>query len=100
MFDRRGGFPNYLKLGVQWLRIPRINPLDLVDQNKSVIGFNLSYLFGKRELLREGIEQMVRWLDEGRLLPPHVTSYPAARVADAQRALESGQTTGKLVLTW
>jgi NADPH:quinone reductase-like Zn-dependent oxidoreductase len=43
---------------------------------------------------------MVRWLDEGRLLPPQVTSYPAARVADAQRALESGQTTGKLVLTW
>jgi len=100
MFDKRGGFPNYLKLVAQWLRIPRFNPLDLVDQNKSVIGFNLSFLFGKRELLRAGIEQLVRWLDEGRLQPPQVTTYPAAQVADAQRALESGQTTGKLVLTW
>ena len=35
---------------------------------------------------------------QGRIEPPQVTPYALERVADAHRALESGRTTGKLVL--
>src|SRR5262249_20751339 len=50
---RRGGSgtPNWPKLAVDWLRTPRFNPLDLANQNKSILAFNLSYLFGEREVL-------------------------------------------------
>ncbi|MBL8272669.1 MAG: zinc-binding dehydrogenase, partial [Xanthomonadales bacterium] len=34
----------------------------------------------------------------GELAPPPVRCYPLAQVADAHRDLESGATTGKLVL--
>jgi NADPH:quinone reductase-like Zn-dependent oxidoreductase len=44
----------------------------------------------------------MHWLLErfarGELQPPQVTEFPLARAADAQRAIESGSTTGKLVL--
>ena len=34
----------------------------------------------------------------GDLKPPPVTTFPLDRAADAHRAIESGQTVGKLVL--
>jgi NADPH:quinone reductase-like Zn-dependent oxidoreductase len=38
------------------------------------------------------------WIAAGKLEAPKVTTYPFEKVADAQRAIESGETTGKLVL--
>ena len=35
---------------------------------------------------------------DGRLTPPPITTFPLDRAADAQRAIESGRTVGKLVL--
>ncbi len=98
MFGRRGGFPNYLKLGLQFLRIPRFSPLDMVNTNRSVVAFNLSFLFERKDLLRAGIEDLSRMIAEGKVVPPQVTPYSFDRVADAHRALESGRTTGKLAL--
>jgi NADPH:quinone reductase-like Zn-dependent oxidoreductase len=42
---------------------------------------------------------LLQWLQQGKLAAPAVTTYPFEAVADAHRALESGQTVGKLVLT-
>jgi NADPH:quinone reductase-like Zn-dependent oxidoreductase len=44
------------------------------------------------------MQQILHWLESGELQVPAVTSYPLEAVADAHRALESGQTIGKLVL--
>lgn len=98
MLPRRGGHPNWLKLAVDWLRTPRFNPLAMTGDNKSVLAFNLSYLFEKRELLAAPMEQLLTWVEEGRLTTPPVTRYEMARVAEAHRALESGTTVGKLIL--
>ncbi|HAJ91717.1 MAG TPA: zinc-binding dehydrogenase, partial [Gammaproteobacteria bacterium] len=46
----------------------------------------------------QGMQQILQWLEAGKLQAPAVTTYPFEAVADAHRALESGQTTGKLVL--
>jgi NADPH:quinone reductase-like Zn-dependent oxidoreductase len=70
----------------------------MVETNRSVLAFNLSYLFHRRELLDEAMRQLLQWVDEGRIVAPPVTTYPLERVADAHRDLESGQTVGKLVL--
>lgn len=98
MMPRRGGRPNYLKLAWDWLRTPRYNPLQLTGDNKSVMAFNLSYLFEKAALLQEAMAALAQLVDTGALAPPEVRVFPLADVADAHRALESGQTVGKLVL--
>ena len=98
MLPRGKGRPSYTKLAYDWLRTPRFSPLDMCDANKSVIAFNVSYLFPKTELLREGMEAVFGWLAEGKIVAPPVTSFPFAKVADAHKAIESGTTVGKLVL--
>jgi NADPH:quinone reductase-like Zn-dependent oxidoreductase len=44
------------------------------------------------------MEQLLGWLEEGRIRPPAIRSYAFEQVARAHRDLESGQTVGKLVL--
>ncbi|HVK62935.1 MAG TPA: medium chain dehydrogenase/reductase family protein [Polyangium sp.] len=100
MMPRKGGRPNWLKLARDWLRTPRYNPLDLTNDNKSVLAFNLSYLFHKKDLLEAYMTKLVGWIDEGRIQAPPVTSFPVEHVADAHRAIEGGGTVGKLVLTF
>jgi len=98
MMPRTGGRPNWLKLIWSWLRTPRFNPLDMTSENRSVLAFNLSYLFESEYILTEAMTQLLGYVDEGKLPPPGVTTFPFSDVSGAHRALESGQTTGKLVL--
>jgi len=97
-FSKRGGSRNYLKLLLQYLRLPRWNPLEMTNDNKSIVSFNLSYLFHRSDLLGEAMEQLVTWVEEGKIKPVPVQPFPFEEVADAHRALESGTTVGKLVL--
>jgi NADPH:quinone reductase-like Zn-dependent oxidoreductase len=98
MLSTRNGKPKRLRLALDWLRTPRFSPFDLTTTNRSILGFNLSYLFDSSDMLQEGMSQILEWLDDGKLRLPAVHSYPLEAVAEAHRALESGQTTGKLVL--
>ena len=99
MLPRRGGVPHKLRLAWDYLRTPRFSPFDLTTHNRSVLGFNLSFLFDQTSTLQQGLQQLLDWLEEEKLQTPGVTSYPFESVAQAHRDLESGQTTGKLVLT-
>ena len=99
MLPRHGGLPGKFRLAWNYWRTPRFSPFSLTTRNRSVLGFNLSFLFDKQELMATGLRQLLQWLEEGKLKPPRVTVYPFARVADAHRDLESGQTVGKLVLS-
>ena len=98
MLVTRNGLPGKLRLAWNYLRTPRFSPFDLTTRNRSVLGFNLSYLFDKGELITTGMQQILQWLEEGKIVLPTVTRYAFESVADAHRDLESGQTVGKLVL--
>jgi NADPH:quinone reductase-like Zn-dependent oxidoreductase len=98
MLPKSGGRPSWPKLAFDYVRTPRFNPLDLTNDNKSVLAFNLSYLFERKELLAEAIGQMLGWLEAGKLVPLPVVSYPMGDVARAHADIESGTTVGKLVL--
>jgi NADPH:quinone reductase-like Zn-dependent oxidoreductase len=100
MFSRTGGKPSWLKLGWDFLRTPRFSPFDLCGQNRSVMAFNLSYLFEERELLGEGMRTALGHIERGEAKLSKVTRYPVEKVGEAHRDLESGQTFGKLVLTF
>ncbi len=99
MMKLGAGKPSWPKLAVAWLRTPRFNPLDLTNDNKSVMAFNLSYLFEEREILAEAIDRLMGLVKRGAIAPPPTRAFPFASVAEAHRAIETGRTTGKLVLT-
>ena len=98
MLPRTGQRMNRIKLAWDYLRTPRFNPFRLTTENRGVLGFNLSFLFDQPAVLLEGMSQLLKWIDSGRISPPQLRTYPLNQVADAHRALESGQSTGKLVL--
>jgi NADPH:quinone reductase-like Zn-dependent oxidoreductase len=98
MLSKRGGFPNYFKLAYEYFRIPRFNPINMTGDNKSLIAFNLSYLFHREDLIKESMRDLMKWVAEGKIKAPPVQIYPFEKVADAHRALETGKTVGKLIL--
>ncbi|MBW2256264.1 MAG: zinc-binding dehydrogenase [Deltaproteobacteria bacterium] len=98
MLTRGRDRPSWPKLAWGWLRTPRFNPLEMTSANKSVLAFNLSYLFEEHAVLAEAMEFLVpKWAD-GTLKTLPVTAFAFDEVAKAHQAIESGETVGKLVL--
>jgi NADPH:quinone reductase-like Zn-dependent oxidoreductase len=98
MLSKRGGVFSYPKLAFQYFRVPRWSPLKMTNDNKSLIAFNLSYLFNRTDMLEEAMQALITWVEAGKINAPLVQSFLYDKVADAHRALESGKTVGKLIL--
>jgi len=97
MFSRSGR-KNWLKLIWDYARTPRFSPFDLTGSNRTVSGFNLIYLFDNVELFRSIMARLLLW-DSKALFPAMpVTAFPFSDVVEAHKAIESGNTVGKLVL--
>lgn len=90
--------PNYTRLLWGYLRTPRFNPFDMNQHNKSVMAFNLSYLFGRSPMLAEAMTELLDWVKESQIRPLPLEELPLKEVARAHAKLESGQSVGKLVL--
>jgi alcohol dehydrogenase len=88
--------PNYLSLAWRWLRRPRLDPLAMISDNRSLMAFNLIWLWEQAERLPSAYEELGRIQSR----PPHVgEAFPFARAPDALRRLQGGRTIGKVVLT-
>ncbi|GBD88948.1 quinone oxidoreductase 1 [bacterium BMS3Abin03] len=88
--------PNYLKLLYQYLTRPKIDPLSLSDTNRSVMGFNLIYLWDKPEEM----ERMLTNILGLNLKTPYVGStFPFEKLTDGLKLFQSGKTIGKVVVT-
>jgi len=98
LLPKQGGRIKYLKAALGMLRMPRFNPLSMTSENKGVVAFNLSFLFSRADLLHAAVNDLTAWLEAGDIRVPKVRSFALKDVAQAHRALESGETTGKLVL--
>jgi NADPH:quinone reductase-like Zn-dependent oxidoreductase len=98
MLPRRRGRPRWGKLAKDFVRTPRFDPLEMTNSNRSVLAFNLSYMFHEGELLGEAMGELLQWAEQGWLQPPSVRTFGLDEVGAAHEALESGQTVGKLVL--
>jgi NADPH:quinone reductase-like Zn-dependent oxidoreductase len=88
--------PDYLKLIPKYLFRPRVDPLSLSNLNKSIMGFNLIYLWdGPNEL-----KVMIKNILEMNLKKPHVGKvYSFRNLMEALRYFQSGRSTGKVVVT-
>ena len=89
---------NVWKALVEWLKLPRFNPLEMTDKNCGVFAFNLSYLFDENALFHEAMNELLGALERGELRCPPVTEVPFAEVRRAHLMLHGGDTVGKLAL--
>ncbi len=86
---------NWLRLGWRYLRRPRLDPLAMIGENRSVMGFNLIRLWDR-------IEEMGELCGEIRALgltAPHIGErFGFDRLPEALRRFQSGRTVGKVVV--
>lgn len=99
MFSKGRGTPNWIKMAWDYIRTPRFDPLKMTQENRSVLAFNLSYLFDRLDLFQASMHTILRWVEEEKIVIPPVKVYPLEKAAEAHRDLETGQTVGKLILT-
>lgn len=93
-----GRRPNYLKLAWQVLRNPRISVFDLIGETRSVAGFNVLRLWDRLDVLGPYFDECVAHARAGELRTRMGEVAPYTEVGRLHAALQSGQTTGKLVL--
>ena len=98
MLAKGGRLAKTARLVSGYFRIPRWNPLKMTRDNKSIVTFNLSYLFHRMDLLKEAMQDLINWVEQGKIKAPPLQIIPFEQVAEAHRLLESGNTVGKLVL--
>ncbi|RCU49995.1 zinc-binding dehydrogenase [Corallincola holothuriorum] len=88
--------PNYLKAAWRYLKRPKYDIMPMISDNKSVMAFNLIWLWGQTALLKEQLAAM----QQVNIAPPHVGhTFEFENALDAIEYLRSGRNLGKVVLT-
>ena len=94
-FTSHGSKPDYPKLIWKYLKRPKIDPLRLPTQNKSLMGFNLIYLYEQTDLMHD----MLNALQALQLEPQHIGHvYPFEQIHKAINLFQGGETVGKVVV--
>jgi NADPH:quinone reductase-like Zn-dependent oxidoreductase len=87
--------PNYLVLAFKYLFRPRVDPLSMIKANKSVMAFNLIWLYERKSLMKK----LLKEIDELHLPSPIVGHrYSFDQGVEALDFFRSGKSTGKIVL--
>ena len=87
--------PNWLAMAIKYLRRPRYDALAMISANKSVLAFNLIWLWQQHELFATLLAEV----NALTLPPPHVGHvFAFAEAPQALECLRSGQSIGKVVL--
>lgn len=87
--------PNWLRLGFLYLTRPKIDPQKMIETNKAILGFNLIWLYHKKRLMREVVQE----LKELNLPAPLVGhEFNFQDLPKAIKLFQSGKTTGKVVV--
>lgn len=82
----------------QVIRIPKLNPMNMMNDNKAVAGVNLGHLWDQKPMLLEEMNAIVKLYEEG-LFEPHVhAKVPFDRAGEAHAMLEGGKNLGKVLL--
>ncbi len=87
--------PNYFKLIPKYLTRPRLDPQNMIKQNKSVMAFNLIYLFDNVDVMHELLSEL-KELRLGKPIVGHEFSFE--ELPQAIKEFQSGHTIGKVVV--
>ena len=95
-FTPSGQRPDYLRAIWRYLRRPRYDVMDMISSNRSVLAFNLIWLWEQKQQMRALLEELATV----EIAPPHVGhKFAFTQAHDALHLLQSGQSIGKVVLT-
>lgn len=94
-FASPGARPNYLKLAHHFITMPRYQTLTLIESNKSILGFNLIWLYDRVDMLKMMLDE-IQALKLGK--PRVGVVFPFDRLKEAVSVFQSGTTTGKVVV--
>lgn len=87
--------PNWIKLAWQYLTRPKIDPQKMIESNKAIMGFNLIWLYSKKELMHKLLDEM----NELQLAAPHIGhEFDFDNLYEALKLFQSGKTKGKVVI--
>lgn len=76
-----------------------VEPVGLMSKNATIVGYYLTPLLARRELCEGPLDELTRGAAEGKLRVIVGARYPLADGKRAFEALESRETTGKVILT-
>jgi NADPH:quinone reductase-like Zn-dependent oxidoreductase len=94
-FTSHSNKPNYPQLLWKYFKRPKIDPLRLPTQNKSLMGFNLIYLYEQTNMMHDMLGQ----LQALELKPQHVGHvFGFEEMHKAIHLFQSGKTVGKVVV--
>ncbi|MBE0550931.1 MAG: zinc-binding dehydrogenase [Ignavibacterium sp.] len=94
-YSTGSSMPNYFKVAIKYLTRPKVDPLSLSDKNKSVMGFNLIYLWDKVELMKKYLSNIL----EMNLPKPLIGEvFEFKDLLNAVKKFQTGQTVGKVVV--
>jgi synaptic vesicle membrane protein VAT-1 len=94
-----GGKRNLLRAAAQLVRMPRLSPMKLMNENRGVIGCNMGTLLGEIPLIAAHVRALIGLYEAGKIKPHVGASFPFDRAADAHAELEYGKNRGKVLLT-
>jgi len=94
-FMSQSSRPNYPKVLYRFLTRPKVDPLKLSDSNRSIMGFNLIYLWDKPEELKPILNKIL----EMNLKKPFIgKTFQFEQLTDALKYFQTGKTIGKVVV--
>ncbi|PJZ81595.1 synaptic vesicle VAT-1 family membrane protein [Leptospira meyeri] len=94
-FTPSHSYRNWLSIAYSYLRRPKIDPLSMISDNKSVMGFNLIWLWNEIDELRKHFSDLMI-LSLPKQTIGHEFTFDS--IHDALRTFQSGQTIGKIVI--
>ena len=91
----KGARVNPLHLAWRYRSTPRFSPLNMINENKAILAFNLIWLWDRVDLLQEHMDAMIK----ANLPAPYVgRRFPFQDAPHALRHLQSGDSIGKVLL--
>jgi alcohol dehydrogenase len=86
--------PDYLRLIPRYLRRPRLDPVQMIAENRSVLAFNLIWLWDAVERLASGYDALQGLITQ----PPFIgRTFTFDALPEAMRWLQGGESVGKVV---
>lgn len=95
----RGKRINWVKLVFQYLTLPRVNPFNMMAENKTIAAFHLAYMFKFVHEFHQAMDQLMKWANQGKIRPIIGKTFPFEQAAEAQNFLQSRKSVGKVILT-
>jgi len=87
-----------LHAGLQVMKIKKINPMKLMEDNKTVSGTNMGHLFGRLDLLRPQFAALLEMYEAGQIAPHVDRTFRFDEAALAHHFLHDRKAIGKVLL--